>query len=74
MNWEHMSSPIVILAWLFGISLVLVPIVLIVRKAGYSGWWPILALFLSLFPPVNLALLWIFAFARWPLEDRAESK
>jgi uncharacterized membrane protein YhaH (DUF805 family) len=39
-----------------------IPVVKIVQKAGYSGWWCIL-LFI---PVVNVVFLWIFAFARWP--------
>jgi hypothetical protein len=36
----------------------------ILRKAGYSRW-----LSLLLFVPLlNLALIWIFAFAKWPAE------
>jgi len=33
-----------------------------VRKAGFSGWWVMLALL----PPIGIVLLWIFAFAKWP--------
>jgi uncharacterized membrane protein YhaH (DUF805 family) len=40
----------------------LVPIVMILRKAGYSGWW-CLILFV---PIVNIIMLWVFAFAKWP--------
>ena len=51
--------------WIIVIVFVFVylfPAIKIVRKAGYSGWWCILLLF----PIVNLIMLWIFAFARWP--------
>ncbi len=44
------------------VAIYLVPIVTILRKAGYSGWW-CLMLFL---PLVNLIMLWVFAFAKWP--------
>jgi hypothetical protein len=40
----------------------LVPLVMIIRKAGYNGWW-ILLLFV---PLVNIIMLWVFAFADWP--------
>lgn len=37
----------------------------IVRKAGYHG-----ALSLLLLVPVlNIVMLWVFAFARWPVEQ-----
>jgi hypothetical protein len=47
--------------------IMIVPYVMIIRKAGYSGWW-VLTLFV---PIVNLIMLWVFALARWPVEDRA---
>ncbi len=34
----------------------------ILRKAGYSRWWSLI-LFM---PIVNLVMLWVFAFAKWP--------
>ncbi len=40
----------------------------IVCKAGFSRWWALL----SFVPLVNLVMVWVFAFARWPrLEDNA---
>jgi len=59
--------------WLVGLVVVLifvVPIVNILRKAGYSGWWVVL----WFVPFVNVIILWVFAFARWPLEERAAGK
>ncbi len=37
----------------------------IVSKAGYSGAWSLLAIV----PVLNLLLLWLFAFSRWPLQS-----
>jgi hypothetical protein len=35
----------------------------ILRRAGYSRWW-----LLTMFVPVlNLIMLWVFAFADWPV-------
>ena len=34
----------------------------IIEKAGFNGWWT-LAL---LIPVVNIAMIWVFAFMRWP--------
>jgi hypothetical protein len=45
----------------------IIPYVMIIRKAGYSGWW-VLTMFV---PLVNLIMLWVFALARWPVQDRA---
>jgi hypothetical protein len=33
-----------------------------VSKSGISGWWALL----GLIPIVNLVMLWVFAFAKWP--------
>jgi len=49
------------------VIIMLIPYVLIIRKAGYSGWW-VLTIFL---PFVGIIMIWVFALARWPLEDRA---
>lgn len=42
--------------------LIVLPVAVIVGKAGYSRAWVILALI----PIVNLIALWVFAFAKWP--------
>lgn len=34
----------------------------IVHKAGFEGWWVLVLLI----PIVNIAMIWIFAFMRWP--------
>jgi hypothetical protein len=51
---------------LIGIVIVLVvfvfPLVKIIRKAGYSGWW----ILIWLVPLANIVMLWVFAFADWP--------
>ena len=48
----------------FYIAIIVVPCWRIVRKAGYSGSWSLLALV----PLVNVILLWVFAFVQWPNE------
>lgn len=45
----------------------LIPVWRIISKAGYSGAWALV----SLIPVVNIIALWIFAFARWPMEPGA---
>lgn len=42
----------------------LVPGYKIISKAGFSGFWVIL----GLVPVLNVVLLWVFAFAAWPVE------
>jgi len=44
------------------LAIFIVPIVMIIRKAGYSGWWVLL----WLVPIANIVMLWVFAFADWP--------
>jgi uncharacterized membrane protein YhaH (DUF805 family) len=56
-----------LIIFLVGLLIVFVPYVLIVKKAGYSGWWAIL----GFIPLVNLIMLWVFALVRWPVEQRA---
>jgi ATP/ADP translocase len=63
----HADSPLHWFVGLVGFLLFVIPAVKIVRKAGYSGWWVVA----SLIPFVNVIMFWVFAFARWPLEDRA---
>ena len=40
----------------------LFPVIKILQKAGYSGWW-VLIWFV---PVANIVFLWVFAFADWP--------
>jgi hypothetical protein len=49
------------------IILVGLPVANIVHRAGHSRWWTILAFV----PFVNLIMLWVFAFVRWPNVSRA---
>jgi len=44
-----------------------VPIVKILHKAGYSGWWCLIVFV----PLVNIIMFYVFAFANWPaLRDK----
>jgi uncharacterized membrane protein YhaH (DUF805 family) len=47
---------------LFMLAIFVVPTAMIVRKAGYSGWWCLL----GFVPIVNIVMLWVFAFSEWP--------
>jgi uncharacterized membrane protein YhaH (DUF805 family) len=54
---------------LFYLALVVVSIVAWVRilsKAGYSGWWILIAIV----PIVNLVMFLVFAFSTWPIEQQ----
>ena len=50
---------VILVVWLVAYF---VPAVMIVRKAGYSGWWCLI----GFVPLVNLIMFWVFAFAKWP--------
>ena len=39
----------------------------VAKKAGYSRLWSLLAVV----PPLNLIVLWFFAFAKWPADTGA---
>ncbi|RCW94627.1 hypothetical protein DFP77_14525 [Marinomonas foliarum] len=41
----------------------------ILNKAGYSRWW-VLLIFV---PIVNLIMIWVFAFAKWPRLEQTTS-
>ena len=46
-------------------ALALVPVARIMRRAGRSSYWSILAII----PLISLIGLWVFAFTRWPALD-----
>jgi len=46
------------------VCIIVVPCWRIVGKAGYSGALSLLVLV----PLVNIILLWVFAFSKWPIE------
>lgn len=45
------------------------PVYRILQKAGFSGWWSIIALI----PLLNVIGVYVLAIVRWPVEDRARS-
>ena len=46
-------------------ALIIIPVARIMRRAGRSSYWSILALI----PVVSFIGLWVFAFTRWPALD-----
>ena len=46
-------------------ALTIIPVARIMRRAGRSSYWSILALI----PVVSFIGLWVFAFTRWPALD-----
>ena len=46
-------------------ALVVIPAWRLAERIGYPGWLGLV----SLIPALNLALLWIAAFGKWPSEE-----
>jgi len=44
------------------VLVICIPVARILSRVGYSGWWALLAVV----PPVNVIMLWVFAYADWP--------
>jgi len=69
----HINSPILGLAVLalgaLPVLLSIIAVVRIVQRAGFSGWWTLVILV----PVVNMAALWYFAFAEWPVTRQLRS-
>lgn len=52
------------------VVLIAIPILVfgpIAKKAGFSRWWALLLIV----PVVNLIMVWVFAFIKWPTEKSA---
>jgi len=54
--------------WLALVCLMAWPYVRIIQKAGYSGW----NILWMLVPIANIIMLFVFAFSRWPIEEKVE--
>jgi hypothetical protein len=60
-------ASLTILHWIFfplGAVIFVIPVWRIVQKAGFHGALSLL----GLIPIVNIVLLWVFAFVKWPNE------
>jgi NADH:ubiquinone oxidoreductase subunit 3 (subunit A) len=62
-----LGSPLVMLVIIT--TIFLYPVARILKRTGHSGWWALLVFL----PLVNLAALWVFAFARWPALGNAQT-
>lgn len=45
------------------------PIVRVMHRLGYSGWWAIV----GVISPINIIALWFLAYADWPAVHREPS-
>jgi len=57
---ELMVLAVILVVWIGGA---------IARKAGYSRWYSLLLLV----PLVNVVVVWIFAFSKWPALEKEGS-
>lgn len=67
-----MHHPLGPISWLIILVVTLAmfyPYIRILRRTGHSGWW-VLVMFV---PLVNMIMIWVFAFAKWPTVDRSNS-
>ena len=58
-----------IFSWIFVLVFIGVPVwawCTIVKKAGFSPWWGVL----SIVPLVNIAMLFVFAYSKWPTDSQ----
>lgn len=60
------AAAIVLLLYLAFLILTIVASVKILSKAGYSGWWILIAIV----PVVNVIMFFVFAFSEWPVLRR----
>src|SRR5579863_5166533 len=54
---------------LFFFVVAIVAWVKIISKAGYSGWWALI----GLVPLVGTIMFLVFAFSKWPIQQRLEA-
>jgi hypothetical protein len=60
---------IILLNVVFFLVIFGIPAMQIVKRAGYHPAW---ALVVGV-PLVNVVMLWVFAFVRWPIDRRSEN-
>lgn len=70
MSNSGFASVLIVLAiYVAIIAVSIIASVKIITKAGYSGWW----FLLGLVPIVGFVMFLLFAFAKWPIQQRLES-
>jgi len=59
-------GPFFLVFGILGFLVFALPIMEVIHKAGYSRVW----ILLWFVPLVNIVFLWIFAFSRWPSQNK----
>lgn len=67
MTWIDYVEVAAILGALIGFYLL--PVTLIIRRTGHSGWW----ILLTLIPPGPFIGLWLLALGKWPALETKSS-
>ena len=62
-----MMKPLLIVTIIVAISLP--PVVRILHRLGFSGWWAII----GVISPINIIALWVLAYVNWPEVSRQPS-
>jgi uncharacterized membrane protein YhaH (DUF805 family) len=62
MEPSPIEQAVQLLPLILTVALTLWMSVRILRRAGYSGWWSLLAVV----PLLNIAMIWVFSFSDWP--------
>jgi hypothetical protein len=62
-------SGIILIIYLFFLVIAIVAWVKIISKAGYSGWWVLI----GIVPLVGAIMFLVFAFSKWPIQQRLEA-
>jgi hypothetical protein len=62
-------SGIILIIYLFFLVIAIVAWVKIISKAGYSGWWVLI----GIVPLVGAVMFLVFAFSKWPVQQRLEA-
>jgi hypothetical protein len=62
-------SGIILVIYLFFLVIAIVAWVKIISKAGYSGWWVLI----GIVPLVGAIMFLVFAFSKWPIQQRLEA-
>jgi len=68
MSADEQQAVVLIVGVLVYFVILGIPIMKILNKAGYSRAWVLILIV----PIVNLIMLWVFAFARWPALSAAQ--
>ncbi|WP_265520107.1 DUF805 domain-containing protein [Oerskovia flava] len=68
-DYGWLVGPAAIVVWIVVWLVVVIAYIRIIQKAGYSGWWILVALV----PILNVVMFLVFAFSKWPVVREVEN-